>query len=47
MALMQETIAELQAISDSLDSDIDLLTPADFPLAGLDQSELDDLLDDE
>ena len=46
-ALAKATTAELQAIADLLDSDSAFLTPSDFPLAGLDQSELDDLLGDE
>jgi amino acid adenylation domain-containing protein/non-ribosomal peptide synthase protein (TIGR01720 family) len=46
-ALAKATTAELRAIADLLDSDSTFLTPSDFPLAGLDQSELDDLLGDE
>jgi non-ribosomal peptide synthase protein (TIGR01720 family) len=46
-ALARATIVELEAIADLLDSDSSFLTPSDFPLAGLDQNELDDLLGDE
>ena len=46
-ALARATIAELRAIADLLDSDSTFLTPSDFPLAGLDQGELDDLFGDD